>query len=289
MSELISFCAPAKINLSLRVRGKLDNGYHALESLVAFAAFGDTLSVQKSDETRFTSNMETQGNLVLRAHNALQKASGRTLPTHMHLDKKLPIAAGLGGGSSDAGACLRGLMQLHQVSADALDLPALALSLGADVPVCLSPQPAWMTGIGEQITPLGGLPACDIVLVNPRLGLSTQKVFETLQAGALQSASDGPPVIECYSGLIGFVERQGNDLQAPAMALLPQIADCLEALSKAAGDYVAMSGSGATCFALCEAGGGQDVAQAYRQQRPEDWVVAAPLVSAENAEIDQFF
>jgi 4-diphosphocytidyl-2-C-methyl-D-erythritol kinase len=297
MSELIRLCAPAKINLSLRVRGKLDNGYHALESLVAFAAFGDTLSVQKSDETRFTSNMSApikadmghEGNLVVAAHTALEQALGRSLPTQMHLEKALPIAAGLGGGSSDAAACLRGLMRLHQLSPSGLDLPALALSLGADVPVCLRANPAWMTGIGETITQLHDFPACDIVLVNPRLALSTRKVFETLQAGALKPALDRPPSLLSYAALIDFVQTQQNDLQAPAIACLPQIADCLAALSRAAVDFVAMSGSGATCFALCEAGGGAAVADAYRRDRPDDWVVAAPLVSAGNAEIDQLF
>lgn len=292
--------APAKVNLSLRVRGRLDNGYHLLESLVAFADIGDQLDVQKSDKTSFSSLMTDPDNLVQRAHATLEAALGRSLNVTMTLEKNLPIAAGLGGGSSDAAACLRALIDLFGPVPDALDVAALALELGADVPVCLHPTASWMAGMGEQVTRLSAFPAADIVLVNPRQALSTAHVFEALQASSDIAPAQPPPRgFDSFDALIGFLQAAGNDLTAPACAHLPVIRSCLEtladaqadaqadALTQAAPHYIAMSGSGASCFCLCAPGTGARVAAAYRQRRNDDWVMAGRLIGPGDTEIDQ--
>jgi 4-diphosphocytidyl-2-C-methyl-D-erythritol kinase len=290
MADKVRLCAPAKVNLTLGVRGRLPSGYHALESLVAFAAYGDVLTFEKASATSFASNMSGgNDNLVMRAHDALQSHIGQTLPVAIRLQKNLPIAAGLGGGSSDAAACLRGLIKLFALPVSAADLSRLALSLGADVPVCLAAQPAWMTDIGGALTPIGDLPAADIVLVNPRQALSTPLVFDTLQAGPLAAAKPLPPVFSGFDVMADYLRQHGNDLQAPALSLVADIADCLKALVTAGGHYVAMSGSGSSCFALCPTGEGAAIAQAYGALRADDWLVATALVSARNAEIDELF
>ncbi len=289
MADTLRLCAPAKVNLSLGVRGRLPSGYHALESLVAFAAYGDVLTLEKANSTSFSSNMAGDDNLVMRAHDALQTHIGQALPVSIHLQKNLPIAAGVGGGSSDAAACLRGLVELFALPVSAADLSHLALQLGADVPVCLTARPVWMTDIGGALAPIGDLPAADIVLVNPRQQLSTPMVFEALQAGPVSAAKPLPPVFSCFDDLNEYLRQHGNDLQAPAISLVADIADCLDDLASAGGHYVAMSGSGASCFALCPVGQGAAVAQNYAARRPDDWLVATALVSAGNAEIDQLF
>ena len=290
MADKVRLCAPAKVNLSLGVRGRLPSGYHALESLVAFAAYGDVLTLEKASTTSFSSNMpDGDDNIVMRAHEALQAHMGQPLTVAINLQKNLPIAAGLGGGSSDAAACLRGLIALFGLPLSAEDLSRLALSLGADVPVCLAAQPVWMTDIGGALTPIGDLPAADIVLVNPRQALSTPMVFEALQAGPPIAAKPPPPVFSCFDSMADYLRQHGNDLQVPAVSMVADIADCLESLMAAGGHYVAMSGSGASCFALCPAGEGAAIAQAYRAIRADDWLVATALVSAGNAEIDQLF
>lgn len=290
--------APAKVNLSLRVRGKTEDGYHALESLVGFCDIGDRLHLHASDTP---SSLEITGpfageltgsshqdNLTLRALAALAQACGRDLNTQVLLEKNLPIAAGLGGGSADAAAVLRGLVQLHGLDLPAADLADIALGLGADVPVCLASGPTWMTGIGETLTPVLDFPAAEIVLVNPRVALPTASVFAALQA-VPQSwpAQSVPKGWQDLDTLCGFLTEQGNDLQAAAISLAPEIEFCLTALRQSGARYAAMSGSGASCFALCDVGQGKALAAAYRQQRGQDWVQAGRLIGAGDAKIDE--
>ena len=248
--------APAKINLFLRVTGKRADGYHLLDSLVVFAGAHDRLSATAADQISLTvggafgaSLAAEADNLVLRAARGLAAAAGIAAGARLYLEKNLPIASGIGGGSSDAAAALRLLSRLWHVGVP----EGLAATLGADVPVCLDPVPRRMRGIGEILSPAPGLPACGIALVNPGLALPTGSVFRAREAGFSAGAvlpAGWPDTAALASWLAGW----GNDLEAPAIALCPPIAQVLTALRAQPGCRLArMSGSGATCFALFDA------------------------------------
>jgi len=301
LASRLQIAAPAKINLSLRVRGKTSDGYHALESLVGFADIGDRLSLKSSAaSSRLTLRgtfagllqemdaRDAKDNLILRAVAALEKASGRALGSELVLEKNLPIAAGLGGGSADAAAALRALIELHRLEISDTHLAEIALSLGADVPVCLASAPSWMTGIGETLAYLPNFPATEIVLVNPHVAMPTAAVFSALHASPnLRPAQPVPEAWQDLDGLVAFLTQQGNDLQGAAISLAPEIGDCLSALQQAGAKYAAMSGSGASCFALCEIGEGAKVAAAYQAARAKDWVQAGRLIGAGDTKINQ--
>jgi 4-diphosphocytidyl-2-C-methyl-D-erythritol kinase len=249
--------APAKINLALHVVGRRADGYHLLDSLVAFATCGDSITVERSDEDRFTitgpyaAAVPTDaGNLVLRARDALRHHSGEaTVPVHIHLEKHLPIASGIGGGSSDAAWTLKALCALWQLNVPQADLPALGLSLGADVPMCLLAEPARVTGIGETVEPVSTLPALPAVLVNPGVAVSTPAIFKQL------TTRDNPPLPDLPRNTspqtwMDWLNRTRNDLQPPAMAVAPIIPTVLDELTSTGARFARMSGSGATCFGL---------------------------------------
>ena len=280
---MLRVSAPAKINLSLKITARRDDGYHELESLVAFADIGDRLFISKSE----TSSLQLSGpfaaalgeeNIIAEAHVRLAAHAGEALHSQIILEKNLPVAAGIGGGSADAAAALRGLAELHNLN---VPLEDIAASLGADVPVCLDTAPAWMTGIGHNVERLPDLPPADIVLVNPRLALSTADVFAAFaKQGTFSAPINAPQGFTTSTGLLDFVRAQGNDLQAAACALAPEIDECLIALKRAGFAYVAMSGSGATCFGLSAPGSGRAMAARYRTMREKDWVVPGCLIGA---------
>lgn len=285
--DRLSLLAPAKINLSLHVRGRLPDGYHALESLVAFADIGDRMGFEKAAETSlslsgpFAAGLAVDDNLVLKAHALLTDYVGRDLPCHMTLEKNLPIASGIGGGSADAAATLNGLNRYFDLALTPHALSEIAAALGADVPVCLSSAPAWMTGIGHDVTRLSALPAADIVLVNPMQAVATPAVFEALAASpALASSQPVPERFTDLAALIVFAGAQGNALTGVAQALVPEIGDCLATLVDAGAYFAAMSGSGATCFALAPSGDGAAIAARYGALRPRDWLQAGRLLGA---------
>ncbi len=274
--------APAKINLTLHVTGQRADGYHLLDSLVAFCDVGDVIRVRPAKDLSLTvtgpraAGVPGDGsNLVLRAAQLLRSA-GRG--ADICLEKHLPAAAGIGGGSSDAAASLRALAQLWGV-----DLPSedRLLALGADVPVCMVPGAWRMQGVGEKLTRLPALPACDILLVNPGVSLSTPTVF-----GGLTSRRNAPmpehlPRWASAAELCDWLAGQRNDLQEPAVAAAPEIGTVLEALRSSGALYAAMSGSGATCFALFEPGSAQTqkAAEALGAAHPQWWVAAGALLS----------
>lgn len=285
MDDRLRLLAPAKINLSLHVRGRRSDGYHVLESLVAFADIGDRLDFEAAEETQlimsgpFGDALVVDDNLVLRAHAALAAHVGAPLTCHMTLHKNLPIASGIGGGSADAAAALNGLNQFFGLQLGVDILSELAKALGADVPVCLSAGPAWMTGIGHDVTRLANFPQADVVLVNPMQAVSTPEVFKVLgTAFELVSPQPVPTGFGGFDDLLGFLEGQGNTLAAPAQTMVPEIADCLAALSDSGAAFAAMSGSGATCFALAPTGQAMNLAANYRAIRPQDWVQAGTLI-----------
>ena len=260
--------APAKLNLALHVRGRLPDGRHALETIFAFCTDGDRLSAIPADELSltisgpFASGLEVEDNLVIRAGKSLAAASGCGKGAQIHLDKRLPVASGLGGGSADAGAALRLLTSLWGI--DPRFAAEVAPSLGSDVPACLLSLPMRGEGAGDRLVPvdlpsLGGTP---VLIVNPLVALSTAVVFarwDGVDRGALVDWSDGR-----------------NDLQDPAIALVPEIADVLDWLQGCEGaTFVRMSGSGASCFALFHDEVARDLAAA---SVPDAWWHLASLL-----------
>ncbi len=269
MSALIE-TAPAKINLTLRVAGRRADGYHLLESLVAFADLADTLTLEPGNATSLDisgpfaqSCGPSADNLVLKAVNALRGALPALKTGRFSLEKKLPVAAGIGGGSADAAAALRLLARLNKLALDDPRLLSVALAVGADVPVCLASRARIMRGVGEQLSEPLDLPKLPALLVNPGVPLGTREVFSALAASQYGKDELGR-VPSGHDALIAFLEIHGNDLTKAAIACAPVIADVLAALGALSGVRLArMSGSGPTCFALFATA--QEAAAAGRQ------------------------
>ncbi|HYD27619.1 4-(cytidine 5'-diphospho)-2-C-methyl-D-erythritol kinase [Brevundimonas sp.] len=273
--------APAKVNLFLHV-GPVDAaGYHPLVSLVAFADVGDRVTVQPADRLsltvggEFAAGLEGQGdNLILRALRALGEAAGiGEPPLAVTLDKELPIAAGLGGGSSDAGAALRLARDVLRLDLDEDALADIAAGIGADGPMCVYARSAWAEGRGERLTPEPRLPPLPAVLLNPGVASPTGEVYRAYDAGPAAAADrPAPPPAWDVATVIGWLAGRRNDLQAPAVLRSPAIAAALEA----AGDLpdvrlVRMSGSGATVFALFETPAAAVAAGARLSESHPDW------------------
>jgi 4-diphosphocytidyl-2-C-methyl-D-erythritol kinase len=281
--------APAKVNLTLRVLGRRPDGYHDLESLVAFADFGDRLSFVRGGELLLTVRGpnavqagEGADNLVLKAATALAALAPGVGLGAFHLDKALPVAAGIGGGSADAAAALRLLAKANGLAPEHPALFAAARSTGADVPVCLDPRPRIMRGLGEVLSPPLSLPALPAVLVNPGVALTTKAVFARWTAPAAPAAALDVAAIaklENRDALLQLLATQANDLEAPAIALAPVIADVLATLRALAGCSLArMSGSGATCFAIfASASAAREAAKAVHDHYAHWWVQACVL------------
>jgi 4-diphosphocytidyl-2-C-methyl-D-erythritol kinase len=249
------------VNLTLRVLARRPDGYHELESLVVFADVGDRLTFARGGDLALSvrgpsaaAAGEGGDNLVLKAARALVALRPGMVFGAFDLDKRLPVAAGLGGGSSDAAAALRLLADANGITRDDPDLYAAARTTGADVPVCLDPRPRIMRGIGEQLSPPLTLPSLPAVLVNPGVALPTKAVFAGWKASRQPAARLDEPALGKLADAREVVQRlaeQTNDLEPPAMALQPVIAEVLAALRETSGCALArMSGSGATCFGL---------------------------------------
>ena len=249
--------ARAKVNLWLQVVGRRADGYPLLDSLVAFTDLADDIEVAPGSGLTLeiagpmaASLPADPDNLVLKAARLLADRAGVSPRAAIRLTKRIPMAAGLGGGSADAAATLLALVDLWRVAMPSEELFDLAAILGADVPMCLAGRPALASGIGERLAPAPALPACAILLVNPGVALPTPAVFAARQG----SFSAARPVGDAWPDLGSLAEdlgRRGNDLTAAAISLQPEIADVLDQLRQSAGvAHVAMSGSGATCFGL---------------------------------------
>ena len=272
--------ARAKINLALHVTGQRADGYHLLDSLVAFAEIGDPVRVEPSDRLSLTIDGAMAAGLPVTDHNLTLRAArlfGTELGAAIRLTKRLPVASGIGGGSADAAATLLALSALWSRP---LPSPEAILSLGADVPVCLAGHPARMRGIGERVEPLATpLPPAWLVLTNPGVAVSTPAIFRMLA----EKTNPGLPDIlgpwPDLAALARFLNAQRNDLSPPACALAPVIAEALAGLADQPGCACArMSGSGATCFGLFPS---QAVATAavgaLRRARPTWWTISAAL------------
>lgn len=275
--------AHAKINLALHVTGRRQDGYHELDSIVAFADVADVLTIAPADTVSLSMSGPFAGDLpgdgensVTTAWNLLSEFSGQQgvpiTPVNFQLEKNLPVASGIGGGSADAAAALRGLMRYFGLKITPDDLSELALRLGADVPVCLRQHYSRMRGIGEIIEPVSlELPSA-MVLVNPLIPAPTSKVFSTLNLQPGQSFGAG--IVNLHD-----IESWRNDLTAPAVALVPEIAEVIGSLNFQPEIICSrMSGSGATCFGLFESlGAAQTAAESITQKHPAWWVVATTL------------
>lgn len=284
-AEAMIETAYAKVNVALHVRARRDDGYHALESLFAFADHGDRLSAVATDDGAIDLIIDGPfggaldagpGNLVLKAARALQAYLGDQRGAAIRLTKILPVASGIGGGSADAAATLRLLARLWDVRIAAEELAGLALDLGSDVPACVASVTQMVTGRGEGLRRhrVEGLEGMAMLLVNPGVGLSTAQVFnnwDRVDRGPLDAAS-----------LDALVAQGRNDLQAPAVVAAPVIAQVLAALEGHEGLRLArMSGSGATCFALFDSDAAMaDAAMAVQRAHRDWWMMETRIRTA---------
>lgn len=284
MSSLLVETAPAKINLTLRVVGRREDGYHELESLVAFAGVADRLGLAPDGKPE----LEISGpyaaacgrvddNLVLRAAHALGQRIAGLKTGRFRLEKNLPVAAGIGGGSADAGAALRLLARANDLAPDDARLASAALATGADVPVCLDPRARVMRGIGDLLSEPVTIPRLDAVLVNPGVPLSTREVFARFAGGGGKGPlADVPAPLEA---LISFLGAHGNDLTEAAIACSGAVSDLLTTLGALPGSRLArMSGSGPTCFALFDSAGEASAAARLLAAGNSDWWVCATTI-----------
>ncbi|RDI55132.1 4-(cytidine 5'-diphospho)-2-C-methyl-D-erythritol kinase [Microvirga subterranea] len=289
MPQPLATRAPAKINLTLHVLGRRADGYHDLESLVAFAGTGDDLRLEPGPglalkiagpTAAFAGN--DADNLVLKAARLLAERVEGLKVGELHLMKRLPVAAGIGGGSSDAAAALRLLARLNNIPLSHPAVREAARLTGADVPVCLEPRARMMRGVGEALDPVLGLPRLFCVLVNPRVPVETPAVFRELGLQAGQVLSGAPhPAMEGASpaSLLDRLKVARNDLEAPACRVQPVIREVIGLVEATEGCRLArMSGSGATVFGLygdCTASA--EAAKRIRRERPGWWVKATSL------------
>jgi len=283
--------AHAKVNLTLKVLGRRDDGYHDLESLVTFADLHDVVTLEPGAgggvtvSGPFASYIGGE-NLLVRAMALLRRADASLQLGSVRLVKNLPVAAGLGGGSADAAAFLRAVRQTNADRAGSVAWMDIAARLGADVPVCLGARPTLASGLGEKLAP-AGLPAVSAVLVNPRVPLATADVFKALGAAPAAPARPRPaaPELSRLADLVSYMRAHGNDLERPAMALVPAIGDVKAALeAEPECRYAAMSGSGPTCFGIfADQGQAVDAARRIAGIHAGWWVRATVLQGSATA------
>lgn len=288
----LSIFAPAKVNLYLHMTGKLDNGYHMLDSLAGFVDVGDKIIIETAGTFSFEvsgpykdyfsdKDMDCSadsGNLVVRAAHMMARALDKPLDFKIHLVKNLPLASGIGGGSSDAGACIWGLMEWWNVSSKAQFLPSLLLDLGTDVPVCLKCQPSHMGGLGDLISPLHHAPPeVPIILVNPSVPCPTAEIYRAFD-GEFSNAPVVPEDFQSVDEFVDFLRDQHNDLTDAAVSCVPEIDDVLSVLSDQDCVLSRMTGSGATCFALFDREAQAIAAMnAIKASHPDWWVKSGHL------------
>ena len=290
---VIAVAAPAKINLYLHLLGRRDDGYHLLDSLIVFLDFADTVSVRLADGLSLGLSgpcapaLEgTKDNLVLQAARALAEAGGCQAGAAIELTKRVPVAAGLGGGSADAAATLLALSTLWRLDLPHARLAEIALGLGADVPVCLDSRPAFVGGIGEELEPAPSLPPAWVTLVNPGKALATKDVFAAHGGGFTRPGRFNASLKDA-GALASQLGPLGNGLTAAARRLAPEIGEVLEEIEATEGCLLArMSGSGATCFGLYnDEAGATAAAGAIRRAHP-DWRLEVARLIAGRDDLD---
>jgi 4-diphosphocytidyl-2-C-methyl-D-erythritol kinase len=280
--------APAKVNLYLHVTGRRADGYHLVDSLVAFADIGDRLTAEPAGSLSLAvdgpeaTGLAAKGddNLVLRAARLLADQAGVGPGAALHLDKRLPVAAGIGGGSSDAAAALLMLRRLWGLSLDDEALCRLGASLGADIPACVCRRTVWVGGIGERLEPAPTLPEAGILLANPRKALPTAAVFAA-RRGPFSKTGRFAPMPSDVAGLAEVLAPRCNDLTEAAIEVLPEVGAVLGRLGRLPGCLLArMSGSGATCFALfATRAAAEDARVALGATEPLWWCTAGGFIA----------
>lgn len=282
--------ARAKLNLTLEVKGRRADGFHEIESLAAFAGVGDVVELELQDRLELVTEgpfADALGgdNLIMRAAEAARAVNPGLRLGRFRLIKELPVAAGLGGGSADAAAALRLIARANGGAPSQSELAELALKLGSDVSVCLTSRPALISGRGEKVELVHGVPSCGVLLANPGLPLATAAVYAALNAAPLRKSPGGAPTAPDFGGsfesLVAYLAPRGNDLEAAAARLAPVIREVLASLTGLHGARIArMSGSGPTCFALfateAEAERG---AETLAASHPLWWIAASALQS----------
>lgn len=287
MPDTISEAAPAKVNLALHVTGRRDNGYHLLDTLVVFTDAGDTVHAASGWTDRLDVNGRfaealsgSNDNLVTRARDLLRAIAGdgATTPVALSLDKALPVASGIGGGSSDAAATLRLLRRHWRLPVSDDELARAALSLGADLPMCLAARSLRARGVGEVIEPVRILAPANLVLVNPGTAIATPSVFRAL-ARRDNAPLPGTPTTGGLDELVAWLSQTRNDLQDAAISIAPAIGEALAALVSSGAALARMSGSGATCFGLfATPAGARRAAGLIASARPSWYVEATKTV-----------
>lgn len=285
--------APAKINLTLHVMGRHRDGYHKLDSLVAFADIGDTITISPASEFLFSIDgafanafgeserdcSESSKNLVVRAARSLAQITNKSLSTQITLTKNIPLASGLGGGSADAAAAILGLMDLWNLPRNAPYLPALLKNLGSDVPVCMECTPTIMRGIGDNLSPAPMLPESPIVLVNPLKPCPTKAVFLENKT-FYNELTETPDNLHDAFALADFLKQHTNSLESAAINIVPEIKNILTAISLQNGNLLSrMSGSGASCFGLFDTEKSSLIAAEQIQADNPDWWVKAGWIN----------
>jgi 4-diphosphocytidyl-2-C-methyl-D-erythritol kinase len=291
-STSLTLAAPAKLNLYLHVTGKRPDGYHLLDSLAAFIDVHDTLTLTSSSAIAFTTDgpfangfgdEDPSTNLVVRAARGLAEATGHTADVALHLTKNLPVASGIGGGSADAAACLRGLARLWGIDPGDPVVLGVAAGLGADVPVCVNGRAAYMGGIGTEIAAAPDLPPAGLVLVNPGIGLSTPAVYRARTGVFAPPARFDTPPADAVA-LATLLADRDNGLTAAAVSIVPEIATVLNAIGADRTCLLArMSGSGATCFGLfTDSTVATAAAASLKRDHPGWWVAPGRLLADAN-------
>ncbi|MGH1445894.1 MAG: 4-(cytidine 5'-diphospho)-2-C-methyl-D-erythritol kinase [Cognatishimia sp.] len=282
MTAKVTAFAPAKLNLTLHVTGRRSDGYHVLDSLVVFADVGDQITAELNDTLSLNINgpmalgvPSDASNLMLKAAALMPLEQGAALS----LTKNLPAASGIGGGSSDAAATLRALSQLWNVP---LPTSEMLLKLGADLPVCMTPLPQRMSGIGEKLSLVPNVPELNILLVNPKTEVPTPAVFKAMTNRDNPGMTRALPAWSSQSDFVRWLGDQRNDMQAAACALAPEISNCLTALEAVEGCQLArMSGSGATCIGVFVTVNDAKAAElALKSIYPNWWVTAAKTTAS---------
>lgn len=283
--DAVKVFAPAKINLFLHVGDKREDGYHALESLVVFVDVGDELLIEPAHmfslalDGPFGGKLANeQDNLIAKAARALGEKVGRAPDVKITLTKNLPVASGIGGGSADAAATLRGLVQFWDLKIAHDELHAIAETLGSDVPACLLSETLWMTGRGEGIEPVPGVPSAPLVLVNPGVDVSTARIFANLKNRVGIGQAARPKGDISVLALADYFKSNRNDLEKPAREIAPAIDEVLQTISHSGALRTRMSGSGATCFGLFADDKSAEAAAAkIAEDHPSWWVKKARI------------
>ena len=287
-ASTLRLAAPAKLNLYLHVTGKRTDGYHLLDSLVAFIDVCDRVTIAPAEKLTFHadgpfagafSGEDPAGNLVVRAARELAAVVGRNANVALSLTKNLPVASGIGGGSADAAACLKGLARLWGIDPVGEAVMAIAAKLGSDIPACVAGRACFMGGVGTELSSAPKLPAAGLLLVNPGIGLSTPAVYRARQGDFTPAMRfDTPP--NDARALAALLADRRNDLTAPAVALVPEIATVLDAIAQSEGCLLSrMSGSGATCFGLFgDVAVATRAAEAVARHNPGWWIAPGRLI-----------